>query len=258
VHKLNMLEEDMVKILERNIVIRKEIEHGDRKKMSGKEVDELIVDAQKYLKRLGELFKQIDERKESESVVHTYETVVTVIRDVLRLEGVEKVADKEMVDLFEHEVVHKGVIPEKFLRVLKEVKKAKADYDKGTLSKTDIQNVTKDSNELIRFLVDYIQRKRGREIEQAKIRVKIGKSFGEVILMRESAFIIHDIDAPEKDISKAKITEDGGLVKYEKVSVEEFEKAIANEKFPERVFIKERTFQDLRTLFGKDVEILMR
>jgi uncharacterized protein (UPF0332 family) len=258
VKKEKLFEDEYVKILERIVQVRKEIEHGDKKKISGEEVDGLIKDTEKYLKRLGELFKQIDERKEQENVLHTYETIVTVIRDVLKLEGIEKVSDKDMIDLFEKEVVQKGSIPEKFLRILKEVKKAKADYDAGKLSKTDIQEVNKNSHELIKFLVEHIQRKRGRELEQTKIRVKYGKTFGEIILLKKMAFIIHDVDAPEKELSKAKITAEGGLIDIDKATLEEYEKAIAGEQFPERVFIKERVFQDLKMVFGKDVEILMR
>jgi len=37
-----MLEDEYVKILEKNIKVRKELEHGTKTKLSGKEVDELL------------------------------------------------------------------------------------------------------------------------------------------------------------------------------------------------------------------------
>jgi len=153
--------------------------------------------------------------------------------------------------------VHKGLIPEKYLRMLKEIEKAKKDYDAKKLTKADVHNVQRDSRELLRFLVEYIQRKRGLELEKTKIRVKHGKKFGEVVLLGKKAFIIHDIDNEEKEISKADITPEGSLTNIQPSSLEEYEKALTGVEMPERVFIKEPIFEDLKKLFGRDVEILI-
>src|SRR3989338_4342163 len=94
VKKEKLLEDKFVEILERTIKVRKELEHGEKKELTGKELDELLTDADKFLKRINRLFTQIEKIKEEEMMVHTYETVVTLIRDVLRLEGIERVSDK--------------------------------------------------------------------------------------------------------------------------------------------------------------------
>jgi uncharacterized protein (UPF0332 family) len=257
VTKEKLLEEEYVKMLEKIIGIRKDIEHGTKKDLTGKELDELIENANKFLARLKKLFKQIETRNEQDSVLHMYENVVTVIRDILRLEGIEKVHDTEIIDVFEKEMVIKGLIPEKYLRLVKQVVKAKKDYDNNKLSKVEVQNITKNGRELIKFIVEYIQRKRGRELERTKIRVKHGKQFGEVILLGKKAFIIHDIDNEDKDITKADITENGGIKNIEKSSLEELEKALTEVEMPEKAFIKEPIFEDLKSIFGKDVEILV-
>ncbi|MBN2458930.1 nucleotidyltransferase domain-containing protein [Candidatus Woesearchaeota archaeon] len=257
VTKEKLLEEEYVQILERNIRVRKDLEHGAKKDLTGAEVDVIIKDAEKYLKRLQELFKSIQEKKERESVLHSYESIVTIVRDILRLEGVEKVNDGEMIKIFETEVVCKGLIPEKYLRMLKEIEKAKKDYDAGKLTKAEVDSVQKDSRELIRFLVEYIQRKRGLELEKTRLRVKYGSKFGEVVLLGKRAFIIHDIDNEEKDISKADILPSGKLANKESSSLEEYEKALTGIEMPERVFIKEPIFEDLKGIFGEDVEIMV-
>ncbi|MBW2990514.1 hypothetical protein KY348_02295, partial [Candidatus Woesearchaeota archaeon] len=154
-------------------------------------------------------------------------------------------------------VVHKGLMPEKYLRMLKEIEKAKKDYDAKKLTKAEVHNVNKDSRELLRFLVEFIQRKRGIELEKARIRVKHGKKYGEVVLLGKKAFIIHDIDNEDRDISKADITPEGALKNIKSSSLEEYEKAIAGVEMPERVFIKEPIFEDLKNIFGRDVEILI-
>lgn len=257
VRKEKLLEDKFVDILEKNIKTRKDIEHGTKTALTGKEVDELLEEADKYLKRIQRLFKQIEKMKEEESILQTYETIVTIIRDVLRQEGIERVKNEEIIKLFETELIHLGKIPESFLRILNTIVKAKKDYDEGKLSKSEVEKVKKESGQLIKFLVEYLQRKRGRELEKTKIRVKHGNRYGEVILLGEEAFIIHDIDKEEKELSKAKINENGGLGTIQPSSLEELEKALTKVEIPPKVFIKEPIFEDLKRIFGKDVEILV-
>ena len=76
-------------------------------------------------------------------------------------------------------------------------------------------------------------------------------------MLGSEAYIIHDVDNEEKELSKAKINEDGSLAVIEKSSLEELEKALANVQAPQKASIKEPIFEDLKRVFGKDVEILM-
>ncbi len=257
VKKEKLLEDQYVKMLEKILKVRKDMEHFVKKDISGKELDELVDIVDKYLKRLGKLFEQITDVKDKQDVVHVWESTVTVVRDILKLEGIEKVSDEAMIKIFESEVVHAGIIPEKYLRVLKDVEKAKKDYDKGKLTMAEAHKIKKDSRDLLRFMVEHIQRKRGRELERAKLRVKHGKKFGEVILLENQAFIIHDIDAEEREITKAPVQQDGSLGTITESNLEELEKALANLKIPHKAFIKEPIFEDLKEIFGKDVEILV-
>ncbi|MAG38656.1 hypothetical protein CMO90_01065 [Candidatus Woesearchaeota archaeon] len=257
VKKENLLEKKYVDTLNKIIKLRKDVEHGSKKSVSGAEIDSLLSDSEKFLKRLNKLFKQIEKVKEEETVVHSYESVVTIIRDILRLEGVEKVKDNEIIKIFESEVIHKGLIPEKYLRILKQIIKNKKAYDAKKLLKHDVSKLNKQAMKLIKFLVEYIQRKRGRELEKTKIRVKHGKKYGEVILIEKKAFIIHDIDSDEKDISKADINSDGSLGRITESSLEELEKVLTAVEIPAKAFIKEPIFEDLKNIFGRDVEVLI-
>jgi len=257
VKKEKLLEEKFVGILQKNIEIRKQIEHGDKKELEGKEVDELLTNAEKYLERIKRLFKQIEKMKEGEDMQNLYDRVLTIIRDVLKAEGVEEAKDDKVVQLFENELIVKGKVPGKILRDLNEIVAAKKQYEKGKLAKSDIEKARQGSEALIRFLIEYMQRKRGRELERAKIRVKYGEKYGEVLLLDSHAFIVHNIDAEKPQVSKAPIREDGGLGITKDSSLEEMEKAIAEKQVPQRVFIKEPIFEKLRDLFGKDVEVMI-
>ena len=257
VKKEKMLEPSYIKILRDNVDLRKQLEHGEKKEISGTDVDRLVKNAEKYLKRINELFKEIELMHNKRSITVLYDEVVTIIRDVLKLEGVEKTKDSELIKFFEDELVTTGKVPARYIRDLDEIVAAKKKYDQKKLTKIDIDKARKGSSALIRVLVEYMQRKRGRALERAKVRVKHGDKYGEVILLDTEAFVVFDIDAKDQKIEKTKITANGGLGPLKKSTVEEFEKALAAVKFPQRVFIKEQLFEDLKNIFGGHVEVLV-
>jgi hypothetical protein len=188
-------------------------------------------------------------------MVHIYETITTIIRDALRMEGVEKAPDSEIEKLFGTELVEKGKIPTKFQRILKDVFKAKKDYDQKKLTKAEVEKVRKDSSGFIKVIVEYMQRKRGRELEKTGIRLKHGEKYGEVVLLGDTAYVVDDIDAADKTIQKAKIKTDGSLGPLQNSSLEEMEEDLAKIRIPDKVFIKQPIFEDLEKIFGKDVEV---
>ena len=257
VKKEKMLEPEYIKILKDNVDLRKRIEHGEKKELSGTELDECINNAEKFLKRIRELFKEIEQRHDEKTIVMLYDDIMTIIRDVLKEEGVERAQDEEIIKLFEDELISTGKVPAHLLRDLNEIVEAKSKYDAKKLDKSDLEKARKGSSGLIKFLIEYLQRKRGRELERAKIKIKHGQKFGEIILFDTTAFIIADVDAKEQQIEKAKINPDGSLGTLEKSSLEELEKAVANLKVPSRVFIKEPVFQNIKNIFGKDAEVLL-
>jgi hypothetical protein len=228
-----------------------------KKEVTGKEIDKLLEDSDRFLKRLKKLFGQIEKIKEEEVVLNLHETLLTVIRDALKAEGEEKVLEEELVSTFEDKLIATGKVPAKMLRLLNEFLGAKKAYDAGKLTKNDVDKARKDASELVKALVEYLQRKRGRELEQAKVRVKCGEKYGEVTLLGSVAFVIRDLDAPQKLIEKAAVQRDGSLGALEDSSWEEYEKALAKIAIPPKVFIKEQVFESLKKIFGRDVEVLV-
>ena len=76
-------------------------------------------------------------------------------------------------------------------------------------------------------------------------------------MLDKVAFIVHDLDKQDQGISKAEITKDGGITDIKSSTLEEMEKAIAKIEIPNKVFLKHRVFEDMKNIFGKDVEILV-
>jgi uncharacterized protein (UPF0332 family)/predicted nucleotidyltransferase len=257
VKKEKILEEKFVKILEHSVKIRKSIEHGELKELSGKEIDQLLDDGDKYLKRIKRLFTQIEHMRDQKDVEHLYDTLTLVMRDALVAEGREKVHDNELFKVFEEEIIATGLLPKQLMKAIKDIKKSKDEFEAKSLSTVDMEKFRTDSMQVIRQLIEYVQRKRARELERVKIRVKHQNKFGEVLVVGGEAFITFDIDAEQKDIQKSRLTKEGALGKLEKSSLEELEKALAEFKPTQRMLLKNALFESLRDMFGKDSEILL-
>lgn len=257
VKKEKLLEDKDIQTIEKVLQVRKAIEHGEKKDITGREIDELVESSDKYLKRLKKLFTQIENIKEDENLLNITDTITTITRDVLRIEGTDKATDSELVKKFEAHLVHTGKMPAKYLRQLQELMEAKESQKTGRLTKADVDKTRKTAAEYIKFIVEHMQRKRGRELERTKIRVKYGEKYGEVTLLGNKAFIVKNISAEQKEISKAEIQRDGSLGTVEKSSLEELEKSLAKIDIPEKIYIKQAVFESLRKIFGDDLEIMV-
>lgn len=257
VKKEGLLEQKYVDVLDEIRKVYKDIEHGKKKEITGKEVDELLDKADDYLKRIKRLFTQIEKKKEKETLLDVYDTCMSVTRDALKEVEVEQIETKDIIKVFKEKLIEGSQVPEKLLRILKDIDQAREDYETGKLTKSEIEKVKKDARLYIKTIIEYIQRKRGIELERARIRVRYGDQFGEIILLDEKAFIIHDIDAKEKEITEAAITKEGGLGSVKKSDLKTMEEHLTKSKIPKKTFIKEKIFEDLKKIFGKDIEILV-
>ena len=247
--KEKMLERKYVDTLEKLFRFYKDIEHGKTKIISGKEIDDLLKSAEEYMKRIKKLFSQIEKRVEAKTIVEVYDNCMAVANDILKLEKQKPPVVKGFKEL-----VKKRIIPERFSSILESVIKAKKDYDKKSLTKQELEKVRKNANLFVGAMVEYIQRKRGVELQRAKITFKYGDKFGEVYLLEDEAFIVNDIDAKQKEVGMAKVKE-GKLVNLKKSSLVELEKAMAEKSIPKHIFVSESIFEDLKKLFGKDIKI---
>lgn len=259
VRKEKLLEEDYVKMLEKIIDVRKKLEHGDKKTVTGREIDELALIAEKYLKRLKGLFKQIEELKEKESVLHQYDAVIAVVRDALILEGAKQLPIDNITKEFKKRLIEKNLVSEKYLRILINVIQSKKRLEEGKLSRIEAQDIVKKSRDFLRHLIEHIERKKAKELSKARIRVKSGNKFGELILLGNDVFIIHDLEAEDQDkeITKGKLLSNGSISDIKQSNLEELEKAITQRQILPRAVIKEKTIESLKNIFGRDVEILI-
>ena len=257
VKKEKMLEKKYIDILENIRKYFKDIEHQKVKEIKGAEIDKLVADAEEYLKRIEKLFNEIQKKYDINSVQEIYDSVISVTRDAIFLVYEGKVKDTEIEKLFKEKLIETGKLPNRLLRAYKGIVKSYNDANKGKVTKEELTKLSKEARLYIKDIVEYVQRSRGRELEKAKIRFKYEENkYGEVLLLDDIAFLTFDMENKD-DIQKAKITTDGGLKDLDKSSLEEMDAYLAKVKLPNKVFIKEKIFEDLRKLFGKDVEVLV-
>ena len=98
------------------------------------------------MKSIKELFQEIEKRHNENSILTLYDEVVTIIRDVLKVEGIERANNTEIIKLFESELISTGKVPARFLRDITEIVEAKNKYDHHTLNKNDIEKARKGKN----------------------------------------------------------------------------------------------------------------
>lgn len=257
VKKEKLLEKKYVDMLDRIRKYYKDIEHGDVKEISGTDIDKLLTDAEDYLKRIKKLFDQIQNRRDKESVDEMYTSCLNVTEEVLKVHEIKIKSRDEIPQLFKKNILDKKHLPEKLFETLKLVTDSKERHSKKKIPSPELEKIRKEARSYIKTLVEYIQRKRGYELERAKIRFKYGEKFGEVILLDKIAFVIDDLDSEEKAVHKLDVKQDGTLSNKQKSTFEEFEKEISTAAMPSKVFIKEKIFESLRSLYGKDIEILI-
>lgn len=238
-----LLEEKYVKILENNIQVRKELEHGSRKAITGKEVDELLTNAKDYLDRIKKLFTMIGKTKEQDSISEQFETVVSVAREALKIEGVKgKIPESNITKKFDEELIQRGKFPDKFLRILKELLKLKS---KKSFSKSEAHNIEKKSREFIRAIIEFSQRRTSRSLESAKIRVVYDDQPGEIIFTKNAVFLIKG-----KEIKKTTYS----FSSLESSSDKEFKESV-KELAISKVALNQKLFKLVRDFFGSGVEV---
>jgi len=256
VDKEKMLTKEDIAVVDKILQYRKGVEHGTIKEITGKEIDELYDASEKYMKRLKQLFSQIERKKDNEKMQSIYEHILTAIRDVLNYEGIDRVPETKLAEIFDEKLVETGKIPAKYNRILNNILKAKKCFEKCELSKTEIQQIRKEANELLRFLIEFLQRKRSKELERTKLRVKHGEKTAEITLLGTKAFIIMDIKAENKEMKVADIRDGGLLGPMKKCKEEEYEEALANVEIPIKVEFSDGLFKSLEKIFGS-YDILM-
>ena len=251
VEKEKLLKEEEIAVLSEVISLRKSIEHKQKSRISGKEIDALLEKGEVYLKKISKLFNKIDNIKSKESLSRLTSSLKLIMRKILSYFGLNKIDDKSLLSTFKKELVDSGKLEEKHYSIIKDI--LTLNSGKKNLSKQEIEMLIKKGDLVIRDLQEYFEKKRFFDIERAKIRVGYDKNkIGEVLFGKNKVFVIKDV--------KTKKCLIGDLKKWElkEIGFDELDSEIRNEntKFKNEISLKE--LEKINEIFGKDCKLLLK
>jgi len=255
VQKEKLLEREYVDIMRKIRDFYKAVEEGKIKEVKGKELDDFLYNAEKYMKRIKRLFEQISEIKRKEKFENLYDNTINSCREILKLEGIDDVSEKDIISMFNKNLMNKGKLEKQNLKLIEYIFVAKKDFDSNKLTKTEAEKINKDYDELMNNINDYIQRKRTHDMEKSKIKVKVNDKYGEIIFLQKSVYIINDVTDKNK-IQKTKLKENGSFDAIRDATLDEMEEDFSKD-VPKPVVLKEKTFEEIKKIFGRDVEIIL-
>lgn len=250
VDKEKLLNEDEISVLEEVISLRKAIEHKQKARISGKEIDELLEKGEVYLKNISKLFTKIDNIKSKESLSNLTSTIKQIMRKILVYFGFKKVDDESLLDTFKKELVDSGELEENYFKTIKEILNSESSKK---LSKQEIEKLVKKGDSVIRALQDYFEKKRFFDIERAKLRISYNKDkLAEVLFTKSKVFIIKDLKTKESLVANTKSWD------FKKIEYDELDSEIRNEKTEFKTEISLKEFNKIKELFGDNCKILLK
>ncbi len=212
--KEKLLEKKYIDILD-EIVMKyyKGYEHEEIKEVKGVEVDKLLKNAEDYMKRLKELREQIEKRAQEKTVEEVYTNTFKLLEGLFG-----KKSEAELVKEFEKELVNKGRTDPRFLHVLNELIDSKRKYkSKKKPTSHEVEEIRKNSVQLINSLIEYGQRCEIAELQRSKIIISYKGKHADLFLTNP-AFLIQE--------GKIKKVAD----KIEDANQDEFEKIVREQK----------------------------
>ena len=243
VNKEKLLKKSEIVILDRIVKLFKKYEDDPKYKIAGSEIDQIIIETNKYLARLKQLRKEIEKRAQEKTVEQIYKDVFGLLKPITN-----KDTQSAIVESFEKEFVRKGKFPQQHLQILKNIINVKTQYKKEKVDLHDVDNARKEAQLLINDLIEYSQRAELMNLEKGRMRLKYQKAgkemFAELLLSGGEGFLIEGNRI-------RKITS-----KIQESSMKELTDAIERQKSNKSLQIDPRIFDILKRELG-DYEIVM-
>jgi hypothetical protein len=234
-----MLEAKYIKTLEKVVGMFRDYEHEKLKKISGKEIDQLLKDSEAYVKRLKELRKDINKRYQTRTIEKIHEDVFGLLKNIVGKHSQEKTIEK-----FEKEFVKKGKFTKQHLRILKEIIEARKQFKKGKIDSKKLDDARKYSNILINALIEYTQRCDLMLLNKGRMILKYKEGIAELLNANNMTFLIRG-----QEVKKL-------TTKIQDSDMSELTEAVEQQKSQENVIIKPKVFELLKKELG-DFEIII-
>ncbi len=209
VEKEKVMSEKELKTLEKAVKYYKDYEHGKLKEITGKEIDELKKESEEYLKSM----KTIREKLEIKMQEHLVENLHNEMEKMLKHIFGNK-TQKDLISSLETELVKKGKLRPRMLEIAHDILKIKVKVKSKKLTQTEMQRISRDANDLINSLVEYVQRRELVSAQKGVIQILSSGKKGELVITDLGSFFVSEsgikkienkslIDADKKQLEEA-------------------------------------------------------
>ena len=167
--KEGIVSEKDVSVLENTVNKFKEIEHDKNLTITGGEVDQMLTDAEEYLKNIKNIFEEISEERTKESIMNSYNELLSQIRT---LPGFSDLSESGVFEKFRKEYVDTGRVPGFVSSSLENIWRAKNDYYGGKITVTEVNKVLKEIRNVLAEVKSYKNRDLSGEVEDKKMTMR--------------------------------------------------------------------------------------
>ncbi len=149
-----MLEEEYAKMLEDVVVFRKKVEYKEIKDITGKEVDEWIEKADRYVKRFEKLLADLEHARKESEIKRAYEVMIKA--SVTALKSLDKLPKEpeKLPEAFKKYLVEAGLVSPMYTEVLGKVIGMRKLVEDKQLDKVTDRDVYMSKEYVRRFLID--------------------------------------------------------------------------------------------------------
>lgn len=250
VKKEKILDEKYVKIYEEVYKIRKDIERGTKKEVTGKEIDELTKKANQYLNEMKTLFQKIETQKETENITKTQEDLIQILKELYKVEEIE-FKEQKYLENFKKHFIETNKLPNQILTNLKEFEKSRKEFQTKKHTKQEMNKAIMTARSTLRILIEYIQRTQNKKIETSKIRIKAKDTIGEVLFTEKGILLIKDLEKGE-DMYVINENKNGYTKPKQTKQIETY----LTSKL-QRSKINQKLLQQIQTLYKDEITIIM-
>lgn len=185
VDKEKLMNAKDLKTLEKVVKLYKDYEHGTLKEIPGKEIDTLLREGMDYVAKMREIRNKLEKRMRE----HQAEQIKKEIFDLMK-KIFGNNSQEELIKDFDEEMVKKGRVPERMLKMLKDVAKLKEKVKGKGFTQSEMQRYSRDSSELVDALTEFAQRKELVSMERGIAKINFDKGWAELVSTNEGIFVV--------------------------------------------------------------------
>jgi predicted nucleotidyltransferase len=258
VDKEGFLSEEDIEAVKKVLSVRKDLEHGRKKSISGAEIDELKERTKAYLDTSQELFDQIQEVKNEERFEKVYDDLVEATKSAIRAEGHEPSEFEQLREGVDEILVKRGIVPSSVLHEFETIRDAKERYDDDDINKAEVNNVIQQASGLSRTFLEHVQRIQAQETEQSTIRLEYGEEGrAELLFLSDAALITayHGDTGEERELYELTL-ESGRVDEVHSLTEDEYRERKDNASLGQGE-VSQEFLDDLSDVLGDDVTVVV-